>query len=102
MVTRITHLTALANSQGNDAIIGQIDGHVDLRKLADAQLLNEYTDEFGGVKRVAVVLNCSFAEFIAKDELGAETRTWYDSVAERSWVVVVHNYEWENGLDSHS
>lgn len=91
MVTRITHLTALGNKDGADSIVGQIDGHVDLLRLADAKLLNEYTDEFGGVKRAAVVLNCSFAHYIADGDLGADTRAWYDSVAERSWVIVVHN-----------
>ena len=99
MVARITHLTALGNNAGSDAIVGQIDGHVDLTKLADAGLLNEYTDEFGGIKRAAVVLACKFAEFIAEGDWGAETRAWFNSVAERVWVVVVHNYEWENGLD---
>ena len=99
MVARITHLTALGNNEGADAIVGQIDGHVDLTKLADAGLLNEYTDEFGGVKRAAVVLACKFADFIAEGNWGAETRTWFDGVAARAWVVVVHNYEWESGLD---
>lgn len=100
MVAFVTHLTALGNDEGTDKIVGQIDGEVDLQKLRDAKLLYEHEGADGTRKKTAVVLRDNFAQFIADGEWGEETRAWFEGVARNTWLVVVHNYEWESGLNS--
>ncbi|MDE2424179.1 MAG: hypothetical protein KGN31_08240 [Betaproteobacteria bacterium] len=96
-MAKVTHLTAIANNEGTDVIVGQINGYVDWDKLKEAKLLYEYEDKFGVWRRTAMVVINKFADFIDDDEI---TKNWFNSVVKLAWVVLVKDEEWESGLDS--
>jgi len=100
-MSRITHLTALGNEEGNDKIVGQCDGLVNLSMLKERNLLYKLVDENGSDKLTAMVLSSSFIDYIdTSTDWGKETLKWYNDIKNFAWVIVIHNYEWETGMDA--
>lgn len=91
-----TALVAITLLGGRYSVTAQQKGSLDLSRMEQEGLFRDVSEPSSGYEdRVEILTPAELRPF----ELGDDSRNWLDALASDVFVVLVHKYEWESGLE---
>jgi hypothetical protein len=91
-----THLVAISWAAGHYQVVADFNGDIDLAALIADGCLHDVSDPASGyLDRAAVVARQDFSKYVKN----TETATWWSSLPASVFFILIHQAEWESGLE---
>jgi hypothetical protein len=91
-----THLIAISWTAGHYQVVADFNGAIDVTALSADGYLHDVSDPASGyLDRAAVVARPDFSKYIKN----TETATWLSSLPASVFFILIHQAEWESGLE---